>query len=106
MATLAREIAGAHGEFTEITASEIFGHPFGLGACIKPGVETVVVREFSGTEEELTLAKVLVSEREVMVERKGKLPELEKLPNFIFCSGSKNPIPVDTADRRFIVIHT
>ncbi len=29
--------------------------------------------------------------------------EMETLPNFIFCSGAKNPIPISETGRRFVV---
>ena len=101
--TLAQSIAKSRGSYDMALMSDLF-RPFGL--VFAPNVKTVIVEGFYGSEKELVKMKSLISEDKVLVERKGRNPKLEKMPNFIFCSGDKNPIPLDIEERRFIIINT
>ncbi len=103
--TLARHIAGISGKFVTTTMAELtHGSPFMMGRLLQDAPDTVIVEEFQGTPSELSEAKMLTACARIDVHLPLTESKSAPLPNFIFCSGSIDPIKLDAADRRFIVV--
>jgi energy-coupling factor transporter ATP-binding protein EcfA2 len=99
--TLARRIAEAHGSFSEIDAARLKEN-VGLSEAMEGEPKTLIVEgipNMSATE-----IKALITSKTVRVNRKHQMPKVVETPNFIFCSGDSDHLPLVAADRRFRVV--
>ena len=101
--TLARKIAGHHGPFVETDAHQLETHR-GLNDLMASDPSTVICEGFPEGEDTQARVKALITGETVKVERKYGEPKMVKAPNFIFCTGDADPLPLVDADRRFFVI--
>ncbi len=99
--TLAREIAKAHGAFAEIDAERLQEN-FGLSEVMESDPKTLIVEGIPN----MSVAEIeaLISSKSISVNRKYRMSKVVETPNFIFCSGDPNPIPLVDGSRRFLVI--
>jgi cytidylate kinase len=91
--------------YSVVSVSELNRGPFALAGVLLPEPKTVIVEEFTGSDSDLQLAKSLVTSKEIEVPVQGQASRVIKTPNFIFCSGSKNPLNLGEGDRRFEVVN-
>lgn len=77
---------------------------FGLGGLLHGAPETIVVEGFPTRPRALRRLKLLVTSKEVQVDRKGLWPTVERMPNIIFATGAVDCLKIDQADRRFVVV--
>lgn len=103
LAKLMANMAGL--PYAVITASEINTKPFALAEVLVSEPKTIIVEEFVTDDAGLSLAKSLVSSKEMEIPVKNHGIRIVKTPNFIFCSGNKNPLNTGVSDRRFEVIN-
>lgn len=66
--------------------------------------DVLIVTQFNPTHENLTVAKSLVANDKMIVERKGYDPETVALPLFIFVTNGAQVVKQAEASRRFTVI--
>ena len=103
--TKAREIAAAHGTYAECAFGDVadrHGGRFGLSRVMDGKPATVIVEGFEpGEADDL---KPLIALPEMWIEKRGENPVRVPTPNFIFCTGSKEPLNLGARDRRFMVI--
>jgi len=97
--SMAKKIAEAHGKYAHITMSELFG-TFN-SAFIRPDINTVIVEGFIDNPRDVSKIKSIISEKNILINTKGKNPEVGETPHFIFCTGDKKPIQITLKDRRF-----
>lgn len=101
--TLARKIAEAHGSYREIDAVQLES-PFDLGAALDGEPKTLIVEGTPASGETMHRVKAMLTSDTAIAERKGMEPKQVKTPNFIFCTGYADPLPIDSNDRRFRVV--
>ena len=102
--TLARSIASLYARYVEVDARQFDG-PFGLWSVLESQPKTVIVDGFPALEYALSNLKTLISNDEVLCDRRLQPPKAVKSPNFIFCSGSVDHLPEYVSDRRFFVVN-
>lgn len=100
--SLAREIAAAHGAFAEIDATRL-NTDLGLAEAMQSAPKTLIVNGIPKMS--AAAIKELIASKTVRVNRKFQTPKEVATPNFIFCSGHADPMPIGEGDRRFHVIH-
>lgn len=98
-----RARAEAVGRYVETNYAQI-SEPFGLDVVIGSEPDTVIVDDMPGNVEAWLMAKRLVTSEKIQINERCKKVRLVKTPNLIFCTNSKNPLPIDIEDRRFSVI--
>lgn len=106
--TLARLIAAAHGPYVEISADQL-GARHTLNAALNTRPNTLVVEMDSWPLQPATVNRIkgLITQRETVLppaKGRGGDPRVVRTPNLIFCTGSRDAIPLDEGDRRFVVI--
>lgn len=101
--TTARKIAEAHGSYREIEAMDL-DSPFGLGSALDNQPNTLIIEGAPASEETMHRVKAMLTSDTAIAERKGMEPKQVKAPNFIFCTGYADPLPIDSNDRRFRVV--
>ena len=101
--TLAVETAERHGTFKSISFTE-FVHPFSLGDALADEPDTLIVEEFVLNSRDLEKLKSIIVCDRVRINQKYKEPREVSTPNFIFCTGQKEPFNLKTASRRFKVV--
>lgn len=106
--TLARLIAAAHGPYVEISVDQL-GARHTLNAALNTRPTTLVVEMDSRPMPAATVNRIkgLISQRETVLppaKGRGGDPRVVRTPNLIFCTGSKDAIPLDDNERRFLVI--
>lgn len=99
--TLAHQIAEALGDWAEVTADDLTARFTPSELLEEP--ETLVVEEFSGVGKEAKILEIINSDF-ILVNEKGKERRMIDTPNFIFVTGSAEPIPLILHDRRFTVL--
>lgn len=99
--TMAERIAKKHGSFIRIDSCEL---DHALAAAISSEPDTVIAEGLPSNEAALVRVKSLITANEVAIKLPLQKPRMVKAPNFIFCTGSADPIPhID--GRRFFVVH-
>jgi phage/plasmid-associated DNA primase len=101
--TLARRIAKKHGRFVETEAHQLETHR-GLNDLLASEPSTVICDGLPASEDTQARLKALITGDTVKVDRKYGAPKMVKAPNFIFCTGDADPLPLVAADRRFRVV--
>jgi uridine kinase len=101
--TLAIEIAKEHGTY-KVIRLDAFTSPFILGDAMLDEPNTLIVDEFKPNYENLEHLKSIISNDLMQVNQMYKEPWTAKTPNFILCTGSKDPIKLTQEDRRFAII--
>lgn len=101
--TLARKIAEKHGRFVEADAHQLETHR-GLNDLLASEPSTVICDGMPESEDTQARLKAMITGNTVMVERKHGTPKMVKAPNFIFCTGDADPLPLVAEDRRFHVV--
>jgi len=101
--TLARKIAEKHGRFVEAEAHQLETHR-GLNDLLASEPSTVICDGLPESEDMQARLKALITGDTVKVDRKQGAPKMVKAPNFIFCTGDADPLPMAAADRRFRVV--
>lgn len=101
--TLARRIAERHGPFVETDAHQLETHR-GLNNLLVSEPATVICDGMPESEDTQARLKAMITGETVMVERKHGAPKVVKAPNFIFCTGDADPVPLGATDRRFYVV--
>jgi ABC-type cobalamin/Fe3+-siderophores transport system ATPase subunit len=101
--TLARKIAEQHGPFVETDAHQLETHRW-LNDLMASEPRTVICDGLPESEDTQARLKAMIAGEMVMVERKNCAPKMVKAPNFIFCTGAADPLPLADADRRFHVV--
>lgn len=101
--TLARKIAEKHGRFVETDAHQLETRR-GLNDLMASEPSTVICDGLPASEDMQARLKALITGDTVKVDRKHGAPKMVKAPNFIFCTGDADPLPLVAADRRFRVV--
>lgn len=101
--TLARKIAERHGRFVEAEAHQLETHR-GLNDLLASEPSTVICDGLPASEDTQAKLKSLITGETVKVDRKYGAPKMVRSPNFIFCIGDAEPLPLVIADRRFRVV--
>lgn len=102
-AMLARQIAGRAGVYTETHACAM-DSPHALGAMLVDEPDTLIVDGFPAGIHTRRKLKSMLTTDTTQIEIKGEKPRIVKTPNFVFCTGSKDALPVELDDRRFWVV--
>ena len=97
---IARALAMACKSSWAVATEYEMKNPFDCGNILEVRPEVLVVDEVS----DLEWAKNLITNDKIEIHRKGKNPEIINAPNFIFVSGSVNPLKLDANNRRFITL--
>jgi len=100
---LALQIAKQHGTVTEISAAELEDNRQ-LRELLDREYNTVVVDGLPARQETLSKIKTLLTSESVANRGPYSTPRMVKTPNFIFCTGSDQPIPGGDCNRRFRVV--
>lgn len=106
---IARKIADyhAHSSLKYVTTSlqEITLGNFALGQVLEYEPDTVIIEdELNLIDSHLDFMKPLIANEKIMIDRKGKEPKLVNLPNFIICTGDKEPLKHSINEHRFTVL--
>ena len=101
--TLARKIAAQHGRFVETEAHQLETHR-GLNDLLASEPSTVICDGLPASKDMQARLKALITGDIVKVDRKHGASKMVKAPNFIFCTGDANPLPLSAEDRRFRVV--
>lgn len=100
---LARKIAEKHGRYVETDACQLETHR-GLNALMASEPSTVICNGLPASEDMKARLKALITGDTVKVDRKHGASKMVKAPNFIFCTGDADHLPLVAADRRFRVV--
>lgn len=100
---LARKIAEMNGRFIEANAYELETHR-ALNALLASEPNTVIYEGFPASEDAQARLKALMASDTMSVRPKFGAPKTVKTPNFIFCSGYADWLPLHD-NRRFFVIN-
>ena len=101
--TLARKIAEKHGRFIETDAHQLETHR-GLNDLLASEPSTVICDGMPESEDTQARLKALITGEAAKVERKHGEAKMVKAPNFIFCTGDTDHLPLAAAARRFHVV--
>jgi hypothetical protein len=93
----------AVGRYVETNYAQI-SEPFGLDVVMRSEPDTVIVDDMLNHAEAWLMAKQLITSEKIRISEKCKEARLVQTPNFIFCTDSDNPLPLDLEYRRFSVI--
>jgi energy-coupling factor transporter ATP-binding protein EcfA2 len=100
--TLAKTIADMVGPKTETVGALGFNKWLSEALCKLP--DTLIVEEFDPTNsEQMLIAKSLIANDKITIGTKESIRTVPT-PNFIFVSGSANPIKPEFAGRRFFIV--
>lgn len=107
--TLARKIADAHShsplKYVTATLQQIVQSNFGLGDVLECEPDTVIIEDkLNLIDSHLDFMKPLISNETIKIDRKGKKPRTVDSPNFIICTGDKEPLKHGMNERRFTVL--
>ena len=102
--SVARRIAAENGSFIEAGMAKL--KDFGLGKVLSQLPNTVIVESFTQpTNDELDKIKAWIANDSIAIDLKGQPQKTVPLPNFIFCSGSREYLNFGAHDRRFMVVN-
>lgn len=102
--TVARRLAAIYGSSIEIEARRLENESdFAEALATEP--DTVIVDGLPERPESLHQVKAMLTSQDVAIRLRNQPARRVKAPNFIFCTGSADPIPgIAADDRRFWVV--
>lgn len=99
---LAKAVAEGFGFWVEVTIEDL-KTPFRLGQTLTKSPQTVIVKEFDPTPENIRIAEDIVQLDMVCIECMGKPTMKHNAPNYIFVTNNMSPISIGTREQRFMI---
>jgi Holliday junction resolvasome RuvABC ATP-dependent DNA helicase subunit len=102
---LARQIAAKTGGHCREAGVHELERPFDRGILLADQPDTLIIDGLPKTREVIEMLKGLITSDTVLVDFPGQKSRIVKTPNFIFCSGDRDPLLAGMSDRRFHIVH-